>query len=191
MKTKHYIFPGLHPSPCLVSSSSNSLSPQPTTMHSKQRERNIILIKLPFPPLSSFLVFKFEFSVASCNIFFFVTGCCDYFAYLVSMSCKWASESTLFHPFLPLWRHDFPFSLPSLEAWFPFPPPSLEAWFPFLPPPLEAWFPFLPPLSGGMIPLSPSLSGGMISLSPSPSRGMIFLSPSPSGGTISLSLTSS
>ena len=156
VKTKHYIFPGLHPSPSLVSSSSNSLSPQPTTIHSKQRERNIILMKLPFPPLGSFLVFKFEFSEASCNIFFFVTGCCDYFAYLVCMSSKWASESTLIHLFHPLWRYDFPFSLPlwrhdfpflppPLEAWFPFLPPPLEAWFPFLQPPLEAWFPFLPP----------------------------------------------
>ena len=126
VKTKHYIFPGLHPSPCLVSSSSNSLSPQPTTIHSKRRERYIILMKLPFPPLGSFLVFKFEFSVASWNIiFFFVTGCCDYFAYLVCMSSKWASESTLIHPFHPLWRYDFPFSLSLWRHDFP---SSLPLW---------------------------------------------------------------
>ena len=153
VKTKHYIFPGLHPSPCLVSSSSNSLSPQPTTIHSKQRERNIILMKLPFPPVGSFLVFKFEFSVASCNIFFFVTGCCDYFAYLVCMSSKWASESTLFCPFLPLWRHI-----------------SLS------PSPSGGMISLSPSPSGGMISLSPSPSGGIISLSSFPSGGLISLS---------------
>ena len=146
VKTKHYIFPGLHPSPCLVSSSSNSLSPQPTTIHSKQRERDIILMKLPFPPVGSFLVFKFEFSVASCNIFFFVTGCCDYFAYLVCMSSKWASESTLIHPFHPLWRYDFPFSLPLWRHDFP---SSLPLWrhdSPFSHPLWRHDFPFSHPL---------------------------------------------